>query len=193
MKSSFLAPLRDRYYPFTFHYDDTEYGALKGLTFQVIVVGDDPEHLPFLSEADGEQAGKKIERNVIYARRGSSTQRASYDQIQRMVNRRIETTHSSRPELELERHLSELKLLYGKITPYLIEGGLFQSLTALVEMTRAGSGAKRIPNPVYPGEGYEQFVARMIEAKKKRVETFLSVNDFADREGKIIESDNGAQ
>jgi hypothetical protein len=169
------APLRKNCLIFTFDYKDSEYSALVGHTLQVVVIADDPQHLPFLSEKDGEKDGQKIARNVIYGRRGSSSQPASYDEIQEMVSRRIETGYSFLPELELERHFSELEFLYRQIRPTVIQGGMNQILFDAGRRLAAGLDAQSVVNPAYPNEGHDEFVARMIGAKKARIESVLDV------------------
>jgi predicted HTH transcriptional regulator len=97
-----------------FSYDASEYQKIVGKKFQVIFVDDSPRHIPFVAEADG----AKIRKHAIYARSGTNTEEANYEQLQEMFNRRLETAHSSRSELDLQKHLDELMVLYKYETDY---------------------------------------------------------------------------
>lgn len=75
--------------------------------FQVFFIWDEPTALPFLST--GETEG--LLNNAIYVRRGTSSTIADHHEVQSIVNRRIETGYSSRPELDLRSHLKQLRIL----------------------------------------------------------------------------------
>jgi hypothetical protein len=146
-----------------FHFTESEYGPIKGKKFQVLLVEDDPEHLPFIADADGDD----IRRGAIYVRDGVATREASYDELQALINRRIETGHSTSRELAIKKHLDELEVLYGSIGRY---GGY--ALGSL------GSEEKMMEmlfkkNPAYPREDFDFFVARMIHQKKSLIEKLL--------------------
>lgn len=101
-------PKQDIYYIEDFTYEEgSDYGDIAGKKFQVLFVEDDPTHIPFLSL----KGGNDIERNRIYCRRDVSTDEATHEEVQEIINRRIETGYSTRSEKELMVHLNELKEL----------------------------------------------------------------------------------
>lgn len=91
-----------------FVYEAAEYERIAGKSFQVILIDDDPSHLPFMAGRDGND----VRRNAVYVRRGTSTEEANYAELQRLLNRRLETGYSSSFELDLREHLEQLKVLY---------------------------------------------------------------------------------
>lgn len=145
-----------------FSFTEAEYAAIKG-KFQVLIVEDTPEYLPFLSLRDGEN----IHRNKVYYRGSVNTDEASHEQLQEIINRRIETGYSSTKEMEFRDHLNQLKDLYGVISrihssiPWLSSFGLAGLFTST-------------PNPNYPSEDFEKFVVRMIEKKKLIIDGLVS-------------------
>lgn len=161
-------------------YRESEYEELKGKTFVYILVDYNPRYIPFMPLKDGED----IKRNTIYIRKNRATEPANYDDIQNIFNRRVETEYTSSSERKLREHLEELKELYSHITPT-VGGGyfrknLFGELGKVMETVKSlnlpqsfdssGTYIPPKPNPNYPEENYEQFVARMIESKKNIIE-----------------------
>jgi hypothetical protein len=147
-----------------FAFSDCEYAALKGKQFQVLVVEDRPERLPFVAIAGGDD----IKSGAIYVRDGIAAVVANHYQLQNIINRRISTGHSSDREMTLKEHLDELKILYAAI-PERITSPLFRAVTSISSLAAGISE----PNPSYPQEGFEAFIVRMIEVKKKVIETVL--------------------
>lgn len=155
-----------------FSFQESEYPKLKGKSFQVLLVGDDPAHLPFLAAKDG----ANVRRNTIYTRRGAATQEADHDELQLIVSRRLETGYSSRSELDLRTHLEQLKILFEQLSPYTIKNP-FSGVMATAGLF--GAFAKRVPNRNYPEEDYDMFVARTIARKKRRIEIELDIEDVS--------------
>jgi predicted HTH transcriptional regulator len=160
-----------------FSYDASEYGKLVGKRFQVILVEDDPKHLPFVAMASGDG----IRETAIYVRRGTSTEEANHEELQRIINRRLDTGHSSQVEMDLQTHIEQLKILFKHIDKHrvLVKGGIFQSMgEALAKSPDFQSilGQRElVDNKLYPKEDFESFIARMIEKKKRRIEIELDV------------------
>lgn len=132
-----------------FRYTESEYDAIKGKMFQVLFVENCPERLPFLADRDGDD----IAASVVYVRAGTSTRPATHEQLQRILNRRIETGHSTERELTLREHLDELKILYDERRPL--------------------SFAITLAFTADPRDNYGSFVDRMIEAKQRTIEQLL--------------------
>ena len=104
--SAFL-PKTVEYQVLDFSFGASEYEILIGRSFQVLLVEDEPKHLPFLAlkDADGLRA------NAVYVRLGTSSAEASQTELQAVINRRIETGHSNQSGLDLDRHLAQLRSL----------------------------------------------------------------------------------
>lgn len=127
-------------------YEASEYPAIEGKKFQVVFVLDHPEHIPFVAEANGDG----IRKAAIYVRRGTITEKATYDELQNVLNRRLATGYSSQREIDVERHLAELRVLYRRV------GGIL----ALAEFAS-------------PFDGFTAFVVRMIEIKEGLIRDLL--------------------
>ncbi|HEL3840459.1 TPA: ATP-binding protein [Stenotrophomonas maltophilia] len=90
-----------------FAFGAAEYEVLVGRSFQVLLVEDNPKLLPFLAlrEAEG------LRTSVVYVRAGTASSEAGHLQLQALLNRRIESGHSSKPSLDLDMHLAQLRVL----------------------------------------------------------------------------------
>ena len=133
-----------------------ESAEIRGKKFQIVCVADRPEHLPFI--ADGE-SGQKIHRGDVYVRNGAATRRATHNQLQKIVNRRIATGHSTGRELTLKEHLEELRVLYAEVPPV----SRWSTITMVSMMSMMDTQE----------ESYREFIGRMIAYKKKIIEEFL--------------------
>jgi predicted HTH transcriptional regulator len=167
-KTTVLARL-DRFLPRDLHqslnlsdftFKDSEYGHIKGKSFQVLTIKDDPEHLPFVAESEGDD----ILPAVVYVRRNTASVPANHDELQRLINRRIETGHSSTHEMELQRHFDELRLLFNQVDRYLSMTTGEQLLEAFLPKNRH-----------YPKEDFNAFVARLIGMKKAYIEGLIKI------------------
>lgn len=147
-----------------FQFNETEYAPIKGKKFQVLIVNDEPEKLPWISTSDGDG----IDVGTVYVRDGVSTTKATHSQLQKLLNRRIATGHSTTRELTLKEHLEELKLLFAEIKLWLPS----PSIGAIAKLADSFLGER---NPRYPKEGYESFIARAIEEKKQVIMKLLTV------------------
>lgn len=82
-------------------YTESEYAKLKNKSFILVIIEYDPKHIPFMPLKDGD----RIAKNTIYIRRNRATEPATYDDIQNILNRRLETEYSSSSERKLREHL----------------------------------------------------------------------------------------
>ncbi len=166
-----------KYEIYDFSYTTSEYEALNGKHFQMLVVEDRPEYIPFLSKKES----GSLKQNMIYIRRGTSCEIANEEELQAMFNRRMNYLHPFNGEpLQLEEHLKQLKILYEKIEKNHVyyKNGLSVGMTSFFKSIEkmAVIGEKVVePNPLYPDESYEQFVSRMIVEKKKKIERVLDL------------------
>ena len=166
-----------KYEIYDFSYTTSEYEALKDKKFQMLVVEDTPEYIPFLSKKES----GSLKQNMIYIRRGTSCEIANEEELQIIFNRRMNYLHPLSGEpLQLEEHLKQLKILYEKIEKNHIyyKNGLSEGMTSFLSSVAnlITKGEKIVePNPLYPDETYEEFVSRMIVEKKKKIERVLDL------------------
>lgn len=102
-----IVPKTLEYQVLDFAFAASEYPSLVGKSFQVLLVEDDPKNLPYLALRDAEG----VRCNAVYVRSGTSSVEAGQNELQGVINRRIETGHSSQASLDLEKHLSQLRTL----------------------------------------------------------------------------------
>lgn len=166
-----------KYEIYDFSYNTSEYEALNDKNFQMLVVEDTPEYIPFLSKKDS----GSLKQNMIYVRRGTSCEIANEEELQAMLNRRMNYLHPLNGEpLQLEDHLKQLKVLYEYIEKNHVyyKNGLLNGMTSFVDIfAKWGIQGERVvePNSLYPDESYEQFISRMIAEKKKKIERVLDL------------------
>jgi hypothetical protein len=102
-----FVPRAVKYFVLDFVYESSEYAHIAGKAFQVLLVEDNPKGLPFLALADG----PSVRRNALYVRAGASSREADHEDVQRVINRRIETGHSNQGALDLDRSFAQLRAL----------------------------------------------------------------------------------
>lgn len=166
-----------KYEIYDFSYTSSEYKALEGKKFQMLVVEDTPEHIPFLSKKES----GSLKQNMIYIRRGTSCEIANEEELQIIFNRRMNYLHPVNGEpLQLDEHLKQLKILYENIEKnYVyykngISKGMISFIDSIAKLVVKGERVVE-PNPLYPDESYEQFISRMIVEKKKKIERVLDL------------------
>jgi len=140
---------------FDFSYKDSDYPEIKGKKFQVLLVEYDPRYTPFLSK----KAGDGIKDNVPYVRRGTNSDEATHDELQKIINARLETGFSSKHILNLSEHLEQLKILYRSK-----RSGDWTLASRVLEMME---GDKL--------QDYRSFIDVLIEKKKKKIEEDLGL------------------
>ena len=167
-----------KYVIHNFSYDASEYQALIGKHFQMLIVDDTPEHIPFLAKRES----SSLKQNMIYVRRGTSCEIADQEELQGILNRRLNYMHPLNGEpLNLTEHLSQLQVLYKNIEKehvYYSYDSITESLNAIVKNISGCIGQRKKivePNPLYPDESFEEFVSRMIVEKKKKIERVLDL------------------
>lgn len=162
-----------KYEVYDFSYTTSEYEALNGKYFQMLVVEDTPEHIPFLAKKES----GSLKQNMIYIRRGTSCEIANQEELESLLKRRINFIHPLTGEpLVLEEHLKQLKVLYANIEKEKVyyTNPLSGVIKGIVESFWRKPG-KIEPNPLYPDEEYEEFISRLITAKKNKIERVLDL------------------
>ena len=170
------------YEVFNFVFDSDVYGEFENKKFQIMVIHDTPERLPFVSLGQSE----KIEKDVIYVRRGTKSEKATSEEINRIIERKIATIYSENTDVSLDQHLEQLKKLYSELPQkirVLVRKGSQPNFVAALKVFGEHIGAlygtpdeyEEKDNPNYPDEGYEAFILRMIDAKKLKIEKVLDL------------------
>lgn len=150
-------PTNVQYEIFDFFYDDSEYPSLKGKKFQVVLVEYSEKFLPVLSLKEG----TGISSNVAYIRDGTESIEANHDQLEHLINLRIESGYSSSHTLDLSEHLEQLQILYKARKGQNSLGGEIASLAIMESL---------FGNPL---KEYYQFVEDIISSKKIRIQKEL--------------------
>ena len=170
------------YEVFNFVFDSDVYGKFENKKFQIMVIHDTPERLPFVSLGQSE----KIEKDVIYVRRGTKSEKATSEEINRIIERKIATIYSENTDMSLDQHLEQLKKLYSELPQkiqVLVRKGTQPNFAAALKVFGERIGAlygtpdeyEEKDNPNYPDEGYEAFILRMKNAKKLKIEKVLDL------------------
>lgn len=158
-----------------FDYSASDYGALVGKKFQIVSVIPDPEHLPFVTEKGNADARV----GAVYVRRGTESVEANQAELQRIINERIATGHSTEAAMKLGDHLDQLQVLQDRIPKSFTrsEGGATHLAAMQIAASMQGLLGRSVTkaNPDYPSEDVQAFIRRMFEAKKKRIARELDV------------------
>ena len=171
-----------RYDVFDFSFDSSEYQALIGKKYQMMLIEDTPQHLPFMSRKEGEN----VKPNTVYVRRGTSCEMANEEELRNLIERKVHHDYPVRGEpLKLKEHLEQLQELYIHIDAtktrriYDENSNASNMWSVLLSMAKGVDSwfgkTEVVPNPLYPEEDYEHFIARMISEKKKKIERVLDL------------------
>jgi predicted HTH transcriptional regulator len=170
--SKFFSPAID-YELLDFPFTDSTYKDLNGKAFQVLLVESDAKRIPYQARIDGDG----VSASAIYVRRGTESIAANHDELERLINARIESGYSSTSVLELQEHLEQLKTLYSAISANRMTSTAFSKLALALSMSTTGTMFESVPNPLYPSETYEQFISGLIPRKKRKIEQLLELSD----------------
>lgn len=171
IKNFLSSDLKYELYPFSF--TTSEYKELEGHHYQMMVIEDRPEFIPYMAKKES----GSLKPNAIYVRRGTSCEIANQEEIREIISRRINYAHPLNGEpLDLEEHLKQLKTLYEgiekeKVSYTLGISGVLSSFASSI----LGGTRKTEPNPLYPDESYDEYISRLITAKKNKIERVLDL------------------
>lgn len=155
---------------YDFDFNGENYSKVNGKLFQILCINSKEIELPYVWKKDSNGA----EAGCIFYRRGTKTIKANMQEIQDMIDKRIEAAYMEESSLQLEEHLKQLSTLYNNLMPYKYSlNGLFRGINSLTAIGSARIAGTK--NPCYPDESYEEFIARMIEQKKKKIEKVLDL------------------
>ena len=107
----------ESYFPFELKYeihdieynDSAEWDAVKNKKFQFITIEENLNNIPFLSMKDG----KHLKANTVYCRKNGSSDEASHDDLNDIINRRITNTIE---ENNLKTDLKQLETICSFLT-----------------------------------------------------------------------------
>ncbi len=170
------------YEVFDFSYESSEYAVVQNKKFQILIVHDTPERLPFISM----NATTNLEKDVIYIRRGTKCEKATADEIEHIIEDKITTIFKETSDLALDEHLTQLKKLYTELPQkikILVRKGK-PPLSDTINAFRIAAQSfyygtpdeyEEVDNPDYPEESYEAFILKMIKLKKLKIEKVLDL------------------
>lgn len=165
-----------KYEIYDFSYTSSEYKALENKKFQILFVEDVPKYIPFLSKKES----GTLKQNIIYIRRGTSCEIANEEELNAILDRRIQYLYpyEGKP-LILEEHLHQLKILYKMIEKnhvYYKNSPLIKIFSPFRSNTNLSLREKVVEtNTFYPDESYDKFISRIIIEKKKKIERILDL------------------
>lgn len=149
-----------------FFYDDEIYASsIKDKKFQVIFINVNEEDLPIICENNG----SGIEKGAIYFRRGTSTEKINYDELQEIIRKKVEAISSNIDNKNLKEELEQLKILHDAV-PISINK---HSFSAFRNSTVMSALLGKEPNKVLPKKTFEEFLVEMIEKKQDKIEKLL--------------------
>lgn len=143
-------------------YDNSsEWKSIKNKKFQVLIVEDTPQYLPFLSL---NSSGNELHKNRVYYRGKTNTEEATNDELKKIINRRLDTNVSTTEEDNFKENLNQLKILYSFLDKYYTKSPFWM---ANISATLSAIQGTKEKNPNYPEEDFEDFILRMVSLKKE--------------------------
>ncbi len=115
-----------------------------------------PKYLPLLSL----KSGTDIKGNVAYVREGTESIEANHEQLEHLINLRVESGYSSSHTLDLREHLEQLKVLYQS-----------RKKTGIGVLDISEVMKESLFGPFL--NEYYDFIEQQIERKKNRIEREL--------------------
>lgn len=152
-----------------FSYDSSEYEKMKGKKFQILIIKDEPCNLPYICCKDG----KELCDGDIFVRKGTESVKASNYDLEKIIERKINALKIPRKNnMDLSQHLEQLKVLYNQLT-YTKSNGAFSGFGSVIAKLLGDTTV--VKKDCFPKEEYDEFVVRMLDKKKKRIEEELDL------------------
>ena len=153
-----------------FVYENSEYEALVRKKFQILIIDDNPLELPYICCKDG----TILSDGDIYIRKGTESVKANNYDIDKMIQRKMnESKIPRRNTLNLEDHLSQLKTLYSELTYTTNTSEILKGMTSIITSFLGTKVTQK--KECYPKEDYDDFIVRMLNKKKKRIDEELDI------------------
>lgn len=154
--------LMDQITTWDFFYETSDYEKIKGKKFQALIIDYRPEYIPYTAN----KGTTDLKDTAVYYRRDGLTVEASYDELQQIINSRVETGHSTRQELDIKKHLEHLKALYDELPRNSL---LFGHLAA--------EKLLGLQAPKHTGQTYPEFIETLISLKKGVIASELGIEN----------------
>ena len=152
-------PSNLKYQVENFSFDRSEYDKLQGKKFQILIVENCPQYLPYISKNETEG----LKKATIYVRRGTECTVADKDDIERLINKRLATGYKSK--LEFEDHIRQLQILYRYKQP------TWASATSAIAVLKKLSFSVNNQN----SSEFYTYIDELVERKKKIIEMDLGL------------------
>lgn len=134
---------------------------------QVIFIEVDVRKLPYMAR---NSSSDDVLNDRIYVRRGSESVVARRDELEALLNQRLDAGYSSSRALGFSEHLEQLKIMYGELSPR-------KSIFTEIAFNMSAMDAVTKPNPLYPSEAYDEYIAHLIDKKKLAIERYVGVHE----------------
>lgn len=133
-------------------YDENEiYGYFSGKTFFIIYIPEQNRFIPFIAK----RGSDKLFTDKIYIRKNTSIETATNEDLEMIFKKRLIEQYEDLSNMSLNEHMEQLKILYS---------------------ISANSGDS-IKNEKSSRENFGEFISRMIEKKKRKIEIVLEVSN----------------
>lgn len=153
------------------YFKGEDHPEFKDKFFLIVIIEHNLRYVPFISL----KAGENIKKDTIYIQRNRASEPINYDELQEILNNRIDTEYSTTDERKLIEHLEELKELYSHIPKTIQQVVSYTPPSMPLNLGFSKQQSKRMfgeteyktfPNLDYPQESYESFIKKLIEIKK---------------------------
>lgn len=158
----------------TFKYENSEYEKLKDKKFQILIVEDEPKNLPYICCKDGSY----VKDGDIYIRNGTESRRATNYQVEKIIEKKlIACKIPKNKNMKLKEHLEQLEVLYRELTYTEVEENVLSGITKALGSLVTGLSGKVVTKrkECYPQEDYDDFILKILNKKKKRIEEELDL------------------
>ncbi len=150
-----------------FDYANATYEPLRGKLIQVLAIPDLPHDIPFVCEDEWHKDDDHVRRGAIYVRSGTNTREADYDQVQRLLQRRMATELPGSSTRKVTGELEQLHALYRA----LLRARQFETESFDTAQGEPGSSASPVVPPL------DDYLRALIVRKQTLIETSLGLDD----------------
>lgn len=160
-----------KYHLKDFIYESSEYQKLQNKNFQILIVEDDPKNLPYICCRNG----NNIKDGDIYCRQGTESRKATNYQVEQIIERKLVACKVPKNKnMDLKAHLEQLKVLYDELTYVETENTPLKELSKTLDNIFNGKTQVKLKDN-YPKESYDDFILKVLNKKKKRIEEELDL------------------
>jgi len=154
-------PLMNEITLLDFDYADASYEPLRGKHIQVLAIPDLPESIPFVCEEEWHKDDEHVRRGAIYVRSGTNTREGNYDQVQRLLTRRLDTDSPQSSTNRVKRELDQLQVV--------------QAARKRVGLPDLAAGHQAQDTPIDADAEFRSYLDRLIVQKRLLLEHALGL------------------